>query len=281
LLGGLGEEDALDWFQALMRLPPEPQVPPPQRDPLRGLFAKVGFHPLSVRMLARELKTRRIAELGERLQALLKQTGNPLLASLNLSLERLDPQSASYLPRLGVFQGGAFEDDLVAICELEEAQWQPLRQGLEQIGLIQMESLPGVTVPFLRFHPTLAPALWAKVPTEEQAELTARYRERYYAVSSYLYQQDRKAVASVRAIARRDLPNLLAAVNGALDAGTPGAVDFVDNDLLAPTRPPMIGFSLGLILGSNFAPLVIYARRREYLPKSSATLAMHRPTGDA
>ena len=229
LLGGLGEEDALDWFQALMRLPPEPQVPPPQRDPLRGLFAKVGFHPLSVRMLARELKTRRIAELGERLQALLKQTGNPLLASLNLSLERLDPQSASYLPRLGVFQGGAFEDDLVAICELEEAQWQPLRQGLEQIGLIQMESLPGVTVPFLRFHPTLAPALWAKVPTEEQAELTARYRERYYAVSSYLYQQDRKAVASVRAIARRDLPNLLAAVNGALDAGTPGAVDFVDN----------------------------------------------------
>jgi tetratricopeptide (TPR) repeat protein len=228
LVRGLGEEDALDWFQALMRLPPEPQVPPPQREPLRSLFAKVGFHPLSVGMLARELKTRRIAELGERLEVLLTQTGSALLASLNLSLERLDPQSAPFLPRLGVFQGGAFEDDLIAICELEEAQWQPLRRGLEQTGLIQAESVPGLAPPFLRLHPTLAPALWARLPAKEQAELTARYQERYYQVSGFLYQQDSKAVTAVRAIAQRELPNLLAAVNGALDSGATWAVDFVD-----------------------------------------------------
>jgi hypothetical protein len=78
LLQGLGEEDALDWFQALMRLPPEPQVPLPHRDALRSLFSKVGFHPLSVGMLARGLKTRRIAEMGERLEALLTQTGSAL-----------------------------------------------------------------------------------------------------------------------------------------------------------------------------------------------------------
>jgi tetratricopeptide (TPR) repeat protein len=229
LLRGLGEEDALDWFQALMRLPPQPQVPPPQREPLRSLFAKVGFHPLSVGMLARELKTRRIAELGERLEALLAQTRSALLASLNLSLERLDPQSTSFLPRLGVFQGGAFEDDLIVICELEEAQWQPLRRGLEQTGLIQIESVPGVTPPLLRFHPTLATALWQKLTPDEQEKLTARYQERYYQVSRYLYQQDSKAVAVVRAIAQRELPNLLAAVNGALDTRAPWAVDFVDN----------------------------------------------------
>jgi len=228
LLRGLGEDDALDWFQALMRLPPEPQVRAPERDPLLSLFAKVGFHPLSVGMLARELKTRRIAELGERLEALLTQTGNPLLASLNLSLERLDLQSASYLPRLGVFQRGAFEVNLMEICELGEAQWQPLRRGLEQTGLIQAENVQGFASPFLRFHPTLAPALWARLPAKEQAVLTARYQERYYHVSGVLYQQDTKAVAAVRAIARRELPNLLAAVNGALDTGTPWAVDFVN-----------------------------------------------------
>jgi tetratricopeptide (TPR) repeat protein len=230
-LQGLAEDDAVDWFQALIRLPPEPRVPLPQRDALRNLFAKVGFHPLSVGMLARELKVRRIAELGERLEALLAtEKGNPLLASLNLSLERLDPQSASYLPRLGVFQGGAFEDDLVAICELDEAQWQSMRRGLEQTGLIQTESVPGVTPPFLRFHPTLAPALWAKLPSEEQAALAPRYQERYYQMSSFLYIEDsKKQVAVVRAIARRELPNLLAAVQGALDAGAPWAVDFADN----------------------------------------------------
>jgi hypothetical protein len=164
LLWGLAEEDALDWFQALMRLPPEPQVPPPHPDALRSLFAKVGFHPLSVGVLSRELKARRIAELGERLEALLAtEKGNPLVASLNLSLERLDPQSAFYLPRLGVFRAGAFEDDLIAICELDDTQWQPLRRSLEQTGLIQAENVPGVRWPFLRFHPTLAPALWAKL----------------------------------------------------------------------------------------------------------------------
>ena len=229
-LQGLAEEDALDWFQALMRLPPEPQVPLPQREALQNLFAKVRFHPLSVGMLARELKFRRIAELGERLEALLAtENGDPLLASLNLSLERLDPQSAIFLPRLGVFQGGAFEDDLIAICELSDPQWEPLRRGLEQTGLIQTESVPGIAPPFLGFHPTLAPALWAKLTAEEQPHLTARYQERYYQVSGFLYNQDSKAVAAVRAIARRELPNLLAAVHGALDAGVPWGVDFVDN----------------------------------------------------
>jgi tetratricopeptide (TPR) repeat protein len=229
LLRGLGEEDALDWFQALMRLPPEPQVPPPQREPLRSLFTKVGFHPLSVGMLARELKMRRIAELGERLEALLAQTGSALLASLNLSLERLDPQSASYLPRLGVFQGGAFEINLMEICELDDAKWQPLRRGLEQTGLIQAENVQGFASPFLRFHPTLAAALWAKLNAEEREPLTALYRKQYYELSHFLYQQDSATVNPVRAIARRELPNLLAAVNGALDTGAPRAVAFVDN----------------------------------------------------
>ena len=41
-----------------------------------------------------------------------------LLASLELSLDRLDDAARQVLPRLGVFQGGAMEDDLVAITGL-------------------------------------------------------------------------------------------------------------------------------------------------------------------
>src|SRR6516165_9770717 len=78
------------------------------------------------------------------------------------------------------------------------------------------------------FPPDPRPRVMGKVARQRAGVLTARYQERYYHVSGVLYQQDTKAVAAVRAIARRELPNLLAAVNGALDTGTPWAVDFVN-----------------------------------------------------
>jgi hypothetical protein len=82
-LAGLGRreypDDALDWFAVLWRLPPAPLMPRPAREGLIELFQQVAFHPLSLRVLAAQLKTRRIAELGERLGELLKTlTPTPL-----------------------------------------------------------------------------------------------------------------------------------------------------------------------------------------------------------
>jgi tetratricopeptide (TPR) repeat protein len=132
------------------------------------------------------------------------------------------------LPRLGVFQGGAFELDLLKITEFSELQWQKLRPALEATGLIQPEHLPGVCVPYLKFHPTLAPALSSRLSTEAQTELLARHRQRYYELSGYLYKKDSKDPYFARAIAHRGLPNLLYAVHGALDAGEEWAVYFVE-----------------------------------------------------
>ena len=175
------------------------------------------------------MKTRRIAELGTRLHALLAETpGNPLLASLNLSLDRLNAESRRFLPRLGVFQGGAFEDDLQAITECSDETWQPLRADLEATGLIQAETLPGVVFPFLKFHPTLAPALWNKLTPEEQTDLLARHRARYYQLSGYLYNEDKRNPYQARAIALQELPNLLVAVHDALATGDENAVEFVE-----------------------------------------------------
>ncbi len=79
-LEGLGgkaaPDDALEWCAALMKLPPAPTVPAPtvpapRREALIELFDRVKFHPLSIRVLAQQLKTRRMAELGERLEQLL------------------------------------------------------------------------------------------------------------------------------------------------------------------------------------------------------------------
>jgi tetratricopeptide (TPR) repeat protein len=164
------------------------------------------------------------------LEALIAETpDNPLLASLNLSLERLDGEARQLLPRLGVFQGGAMEYILLQISEFSEEQWQKLRPALEVTGLIQPEHLPGVEMPYLKFHPTLAPALWSRLSLSEQGELLARHRQRYAVLSSYLYREDRQRPNEIRTITQRELPNILHAVRGALDAGEAWAVGFVDN----------------------------------------------------
>ncbi len=234
-------DDALEWFAALGKLPPPPEVPTPDRQALIELFDRVKFHPLSIRVLAQQLKTRRPAELGERLEELLaggataaaigEDTPAELLASLELSLDRLDEDARRVLPRLGVFQGGALESELLAITELgegEENLWPGLRGQLEAAALIVPEGIPGVESPFLRFHPTLAPMLWAALPADEQARLSEAHRGRYYALSGFLYHEDHKSPHEPRAIAWRELPNLLHAVHRALEAGDPDAVIFVE-----------------------------------------------------
>ncbi|MDM8554909.1 tetratricopeptide repeat protein [Desulfococcaceae bacterium HSG7] len=228
-LKGLGQEDCLAYFQSLMKLPPKPAFELPRRDALLEFFKLVDFHPLSVGLLAKQLKTRRIAELGERLEELVKTTpDNPLLASLNLSLERLDQEALKQLPGLGVFQGGAMERELLEITEISQEQWHKLRPALETAGLIHPESMPGVNVPYLKFHPTLAPALWQRLSSQKQVALLARHRQQYYQLSRFLYHEDNRNPHQARAIVLRELANLLFAVNGALDAEEEYAVDFVN-----------------------------------------------------
>lgn len=178
-LEGLGSaanpEDALDWFLRLSLLPSaeEAECFPPDlkskegRDDLIRLFDRVQFHPLSICVLAQQLRTRTAKELEGRLEHLLSpgatsliaDEGTPpsLIASLQLSLERLTEDERHAVRRLGVFQGGAFEESLLSITELGDNLWRRLRQRLEAAALIEAESVPGVGSPFLRFHPTLAP----------------------------------------------------------------------------------------------------------------------------
>ncbi|MDM8566437.1 tetratricopeptide repeat protein [Candidatus Halobeggiatoa sp. HSG11] len=228
-LGGLAEDDAVEYFQRLVKLPPAPSVDLPKRGALVDIFKQVLFHPLSIGLLGRELKVRRVAELGMALERFVAESPDDLLvASLNLSLDRVDEDVKRWLPRLGVFQGGAMEFNIPEITELSEEQWQTLRASLEATGLIQAELVPGVNVPNIRFHPTLAPALKSRLAAEELDLLLARHQECYYQLSGYLYAEDKKNPHQVRAIVLRELPNLMFAVKGALAAKTGNAVEFVE-----------------------------------------------------
>ena len=249
LLGGLGHrampDDALEWFGELMKLPPLPAISSPPREALVELFDRVKFHPLSLLVLAGQLKTRAPDDLVLRLNELLVvlPLGSPaeepaevgtmnimpeLVASLQLSLDQLDEAAREVLPRLGVFQSGAMEENLLAITKISKQVWPTLRRQLEAAALIEVETLRGLTVPFLRFHPTLAPMLWSQLGAEKKAHQGAAHRQRYYVFADFLRQLDIKSPLQARAIALRETPNLLHAVQAALDAGDPKVGEFAD-----------------------------------------------------
>jgi tetratricopeptide (TPR) repeat protein len=236
-LGSLEDpSDALEWFAALAKLPPPPSLPPPGRPELVDLFDKVGFHPLSIRILAHQLKSREARVLGRRLEELIgsemvESSGEDappgLLASLRLSLDLLDSAARELLPRLGVFHGGAFESHLLDVTEIPHQEWLPLRHQLEAAALLGLETVRSTGEPYLRFHPTLAPMLWAGLPEEERRRGAASHLRRYSELVEALYFEIPIHPDWARAVVRRELPNILAAVNVAIEERDPGAVSFV------------------------------------------------------
>ena len=249
ILAGLGNRampnDALEWFGELMKLPPAPTVPPPSRNVLIDLFDRINFHPLSLRLLVEQLKHRTADDVFLRLNELLEVPLTAdlekkdkavaailppeLVASLQLSLDQLDETARKVLPRLAVFRGGAMEANLVTVTEISEQVWPALRRQLKAAALIEVETLRGVTSPFLRFHPTLAPMFWAQLSANERATQKAAHRKQYCLVAAYLRQLDINMPLQARAIASREAPNLIYAVHASFEAGDPKAGDFVDD----------------------------------------------------
>jgi tetratricopeptide (TPR) repeat protein len=232
-LSGLGNEqhpeDALRYFQGLMKLPPVPKWDLPERAALIELFKLVDFHPLSIKLVAYQLKERRLGDLARSLEQLLAaeplaDKQRCLIASLNLSLERLDGDLLAVLPRLGVFQGGAFEFVILEVLQFEPEQWEKLKTALLRTGLVQVED---IGEPFLRFHPTLAPVLWGQLTVEEQGQLRLWYQQKYYMFIRGLFDSDKQNPETTRIVIRKELANLLWAVNGLLDDQNVNAINFV------------------------------------------------------
>lgn len=213
-LGGLREEDAYAMASALLDDLQIERGRAPYRE-LRDLLDQLDYHPLAIRLVLPALREHFIEEIRGDFDALLGEfeddyaTGRnrSLLASLDYSLRRLTDAQRALLARLAPFEGGASEDDLLAITEIPEAEWNALRPALEQASLIIPERVANWTTPFLRFHPVLAPYLRGR-PGAEDAALGERYARRYQGLARYLYDEDFRNPQAVRALVWRELPNL-------------------------------------------------------------------------
>ena len=234
-LEGLLPDDALELVAAVLD---DYGLPRPPREPLARLMDFLGRHPLSLQLTLPHLRDHGVDQLIERYAELLpgfkegegRQRNQSLEVSLRFSLDRLGAEAAHWLPRLAVFEGRAFEDDLLEITEFDPEVWQQIRPELARTALVSVEQIPGVKYPFLRFHPTLVPYLSRRLSIEDRAGLETRYWQRYYAVAVYLYREDSKSPYFARTLAGLDMPNLRRALVLALQAGAVDeAVEFADS----------------------------------------------------
>jgi tetratricopeptide (TPR) repeat protein len=240
-LEGLLPNDALELAAAVLD---DYGVERPPREPLKELMGFLGGHPLSLQLALPHLNDFTVEALTARFDELLPgftegegaARNESLTVSLRFSLDRLGEGAQKLLPRLAVFEGGAWEPALLSVTEIPEETWNALKPQLANTALIRVEDLPGVNVPYLHFHPTLIPYLRAQTPTPGPSPdigggvgegVRERYWQAYYQLANQLYHQDRKTPHQARAIVRRELPNLRRALSLALDAGAlDTAVDF-------------------------------------------------------
>jgi tetratricopeptide (TPR) repeat protein len=111
----------------------------------------------------------------------------------------------------------------LAITEIPAEEWGKLRPLLETTGLIQVETLSNIRFPYLQFHPSLTTALQS-----DNEDLRHRHQRKYYELLHDLYVADIQNPVEIRAIVKRELPNLFFAVKGALAEPTDYTLEFLE-----------------------------------------------------
>jgi WD40 repeat protein/tetratricopeptide (TPR) repeat protein len=194
---------------------------------LCDLLRQLDYHPLAIQLVLPKLRQLPLSTITTEFAALLptfvdaRETGRnaSLLASLAYSVRRLDRNQQALLPRLAFFEGGALEENLLAITGIPADEWAGLRSALEQSSLLTLESvyktIPG---PFLHFHPVLAPFLRG-LPGADDSALRMLFAKRYYALVEVLQIGEIHDPQGARTLFWRELANIQRALYLLLEAG--------------------------------------------------------------
>ncbi len=205
-----------------------------EREAIEALLKTLDDHPLSIELVAPHLKNlppaRIQAEFGQLLDRFSDERATEgrnrsLLASLEFSKRRLSPEAQAILPTLAWFEGGVFEQFLLAFANLQPEAWQPMRDELVATALIRVEELEPFNTPYLHFHPTLpyAAARQTAGVSETPAvfqDAAARFIEVYRAVRKVARDAlfGRQPAAGMALLAREEA-NLRAAITYAFRRG--------------------------------------------------------------
>ena len=127
---------------------------------------------------------------------------------------------------------------LLAVTEIPEETWNTLKPQLTSTALIRVEEISGVNVPFIHFHPTLAPYLrimdngrqTVDDMVNDPSSIVQRYWQEYYNLPINFTKPTPRHPIQARSIVLRELPNLKRALKLTIEAGAlDEAVNFADS----------------------------------------------------
>jgi tetratricopeptide (TPR) repeat protein len=177
----------------------------------------VGCHARALVLLAQEVRESGVRRATENLTQLMtalerKYPGErerSLLASVQLSLNRLPAATREKIRPMGVFQGGGWLRCIGVALGLDIQKDEEIALAKELIGVGLAEQLP---FEYVRFDPALAPALQGEMSAEERDSAGAAWAKAMAAEIDLLGRQQFKDANLAASLCLLDLPNLLAAL---------------------------------------------------------------------
>jgi tetratricopeptide (TPR) repeat protein len=258
-LGALGKLEGRALVDQVLRR--GAQAPKEERgDPADGswideLVESVAGHPRSLVLLApmvaglgarvtREKLVPLMAELERRNPG---DRENSLLASVRLSLARLEPTRREQVRALAVFHGAAHTRVLAQVLEVEPSEALALCRELVDLGLAEVKG------PYLLPDPALGPVVADELSGQERERIESRWLKVSLAWVGFLYEQRSRDTSIAVTGVRHALGELLAVVAaveraaeeeiGSIEEAS-GAVRRVEGLLESSRNPRALGLAV-------------------------------------
>ena len=206
-----------------------------EREAIDRLLDALDDHPLSVELVAPHLKTLTPADILRDYAKLLERFADDkayegrnksLLASLEFSRQRLSESARNALPYLAWFEGGVFEQFLLAFAELEPEAWSLIRDELAATALIHVEEVHRIqhALHSLPPHAVLCRADATPLPASGRAGPGGACEDRFIAVYLNVMRMADNALrghqpAAGMALVTREEANLRSAMTRAFARG--------------------------------------------------------------
>ncbi len=212
-LGNMEEEDALDLLAALLAGAGADR-PAPQE--AREMIAALGGQPLALSLLVPLLREQPLVTVLARFEEILPglhsgeaRLGNQALdLALEASLRFVGDALRSKVLAFSVFVNGFMGPLVSTAVGMDEQSWAVISAQWTAARVLHRVPLPGFTVPFVRLHPALPRHLSRRLTMEQRSTLEGAYCAAYAGLLTWMVQDERYSLPSVRALARCELPNL-------------------------------------------------------------------------